>query len=480
MPSGTVCTACGDTISPGEGVCGSCGASVSPPTEPSAETQVSPPSPPPPAEATPVAVPDGARSAPGRGAGRVLVAAVIAVVVIGLIGAVAVFGIPGAGNPAGNAAAVPTPVGTSPSGAFAGTSTVPVSVAATTVMGTAGTPATTAQAAAVKADFSVDKTTGPAPLTVSFRDASTGAPDTWYWDFGDGTHSTETNPVHTFKSEGSFTVALSVEKSGRTSSKTQVISTSSQPPVANFEADITSGTAPLTVRFTDTSTGSPTTRFWEFGNGQISYDQHPEITYQAPGSYQVQLTVDRGGVKKKKSLTITVNAAPSSVTAATTPAPPTTTSAGTPAIVTTTAPATTVATRQAVTSAPPAAPVTTTARVATSAPVPTTLKAATTTVGSTGMSFEGDWRDGSGLYFWFQEPEGSQIRGGWEFGEIAGEDSGSFTGTLSKGGTVVSGSFETMYQGGLFQFTLTDANHFSGYMDSPSGKTTVACTRMGG
>jgi|GEM_PF-1375326 PKD repeat protein len=429
----------------------------------------------------PVADPDGLKSAHGTGSGRVLVPAVLAVVVIGLIGAVAVFGLPGAGNTVGNASQASPTDTPFPSETLAGTGTQPGSVAATTVMDTPETSATTAPVTAVKADFSVDKTTGPLPLTVSFRDASTGSPDTWYWDFGDGTHLSETNPVHVFKSEGRFTVALSVEKNGQASSKTQVISTSPRPPVANFEADITSGTAPLTVRFTDTSTGSPTIWFWEFGNGRISYDQHPEITYHDPGSYQVQLTVDRGGVKDKKSMTVTVNSVSSFAPVATTPATPMTTSASTAAIMTTNAPVTTVATLPAVTSATTAAPVTkATARATTAVPVTTTTKAATTTVVSAGMSFEGDWRDSSGLYFWFLEPEGSRIRGGWEFGEIAGEDSGSFTGTLSKGGTVVSGSFETMYQGGLFQFTMINKDHFSGYMDSPSGKITVSCTRMGG
>jgi hypothetical protein len=101
-----------------------------------------------------------------------------------------------------------------------------------------------------------------------------------------------------------------------------------------------------------------------------------------------------------------------------------------------------------------------------------------TTATTTSWSFEGPWKDTSGIYFWFLAPEGSRVRGGWEFGEIGGEDEGSFTGTLSNGGNVLSGSFETMFQGGTFRFTLTDANHFMGYMDSPSGKVSISCTRM--
>ncbi|MCX6701551.1 MAG: PKD domain-containing protein, partial [Methanomicrobiales archaeon] len=87
---------------------------------------------------------------------------------------------------------------------------------------------------------------------------------------------------------------------------------------ANFIADQTSGNAPLTVTFTDTSTGSPTTWIWLFGNGQTSYDRNPEITYQGQGAYTVQLTVEKGGVQSKKSMTINVNPAPSVVKPVTT------------------------------------------------------------------------------------------------------------------------------------------------------------------
>ena len=41
--------------------------------------------------------------------------------------------------------------------------------------------------------------------TVYFSDLSAGATD-WYWDLGDGTNSTDPNPVHTYASAGTFTV----------------------------------------------------------------------------------------------------------------------------------------------------------------------------------------------------------------------------------------------------------------------------------
>lgn len=59
---------------------------------------------------------------------------------------------------------------------------------------------------------------------------------------------------------------------------------------ASFSADQTSGSAPLTVRFTDTSTGNPTSWKWEFGDGTSSNDQNPTHTYSGPGEYTVALT----------------------------------------------------------------------------------------------------------------------------------------------------------------------------------------------
>jgi len=59
-----------------------------------------------------------------------------------------------------------------------------------------------------KADFSASPTSGNAPLKVAFTDEGTGSPTSWKWDFGDGTNSTEKNPVHTYNSSGQYTVTL--------------------------------------------------------------------------------------------------------------------------------------------------------------------------------------------------------------------------------------------------------------------------------
>ena len=94
---------------------------------------------------------------------------------------------------------------------------------------------------------------------------------------------------------------------------------SSQPvlaPSADFTASATSGTAPLTVTFTDTSTGSPTGWAWDFGNGETSHQQSPSVSYTAAGVYTVQLSVTNaaGTSTTPASTTVTVGQPPSSAT----------------------------------------------------------------------------------------------------------------------------------------------------------------------
>jgi len=62
---------------------------------------------------------------------------------------------------------------------------------------------------------------------------------------------------------------------------------------ADFSGDPTTGTVPLTVSFTDQSTGSITSWEWAFGDdNETSTGQNPSHIYSNPGTYTVSLTVD--------------------------------------------------------------------------------------------------------------------------------------------------------------------------------------------
>ncbi len=145
------------------------------------------------------------------------------------------------------------------------------------------------------ANFTAQPTYGKTPLKVTFNDISTGNPAQWFWIFGDGTNSTVQNPVHTYTANGKYTVSLTATNAGGSNTKTRteyiIVSCSANPPVAKFVAAPTCGTAPLNVKFNDTSTGSPTSWYWNFGDGMNATQQNPAHIYTSAGKFTVSLTV---------------------------------------------------------------------------------------------------------------------------------------------------------------------------------------------
>jgi PKD repeat protein len=75
------------------------------------------------------------------------------------------------------------------------------------------------------------------------------------------------------------------------------------PPVADFGAVPSSGTAPLTVSFTDSSSGDVTSWSWDFGDGSYDSTQNPVHTYTASGLYNVTLSVSGPGGADTKTKT---------------------------------------------------------------------------------------------------------------------------------------------------------------------------------
>ena len=131
------------------------------------------------------------------------------------------------------------------------------------------------------------------PTRVEFVDNSLGStPMTWEWDFGDGATSTEQNPSHLYLQRGTYTVKLTVKNAYGTSSaiKKDYI-TVGMGPTAAFVGTPTTGATPLTVAFTDQSSGQIATWTWDFGDGMGSNEQNPVHTYWSNGVYNVILTV---------------------------------------------------------------------------------------------------------------------------------------------------------------------------------------------
>lgn len=142
--------------------------------------------------------------------------------------------------------------------------------------------------------FTSSATSGSKPFTVKFIDTSTESPTAWAWSFGDGATSAEQNPSHTYTKKGTFTVTLTVTNSGGSATATKgsyiVVSEASVAPVASFSATTTEGSIPLTVKFIDTSTNGPTSWIWTFGDGYSDVVQNPVHTYTDDGTYTVTMT----------------------------------------------------------------------------------------------------------------------------------------------------------------------------------------------
>ncbi len=104
-----------------------------------------------------------------------------------------------------------------------------------------GTQATSSKLKAIPgyfiAAFDANSTSGQVPFTVQFNDRSSGWPDTWLWDFGDGTTSASKNPAHTYTQPGLYSVSLTISKTygavteSRTTGKSEYIAAGGTPPV---------------------------------------------------------------------------------------------------------------------------------------------------------------------------------------------------------------------------------------------------------
>jgi PKD repeat protein len=145
------------------------------------------------------------------------------------------------------------------------------------------------------AAFSGTPTTILEGQSVTFTDASQ-YPASWSWNFGDSQTSTVQNPVHTYTTAGTYTVSLTVTNGMGSDVETKTnyitVNPNTNPPTANFSADLTTVAIGGTVNFTDLSINNPSSWAWSFDGGTpiSSTIQNPAIVYNTPGTYQVSLT----------------------------------------------------------------------------------------------------------------------------------------------------------------------------------------------
>jgi PKD repeat protein len=157
------------------------------------------------------------------------------------------------------------------------------------------------------AEFSSDVTEVFEGGTVNFTDESQNAPTSWSWDFNEDASPDSILQDDSFvyvtqpaaPPNNAFDVSLTATNTegSDTETKTDYIKVwkTTDNCIADFEADVLSGYAPLTVKFTDLSQVLVNDWDWDFGDGVgVSTDQNPTYIYNTPGTYDVSLDVDNG------------------------------------------------------------------------------------------------------------------------------------------------------------------------------------------
>jgi gliding motility-associated-like protein len=148
-----------------------------------------------------------------------------------------------------------------------------------------------------KAAFKVSDSAGCYPFPVQFTDESIASPGTantsWVWDFGDGTQSTQQNPVNTYNYDGTYTVSLKVVSDkgcwSVATKQTHIKVTGGLTADFDFVQPV-SCQAPFPISFTNKSVGPGTLDYsWDFGDGTTSTDANPSYTYPQTGTYTVTL-----------------------------------------------------------------------------------------------------------------------------------------------------------------------------------------------
>ena len=132
---------------------------------------------------------------------------------------------------------------------------------------------------------------------MNFSDRTVGEVTTWFWDFGDGGSSVLADPFHRYADIGSYWVSLWVDgpRGGDMTLLDEPVVVLEPPPVAMYSATPILGEAPLSVSFTDASSGTVTARHWDFGDGTSSVEEHPLHVFDCAGTYTIRLDVTSTG-----------------------------------------------------------------------------------------------------------------------------------------------------------------------------------------
>jgi gliding motility-associated-like protein len=116
----------------------------------------------------------------------------------------------------------------------------------------------------------------------------------FYWDFGDGTISNDTNPRHVYQTADTFLVSLiATDILGCTDTNTKEVYIQA-PPQADFFSEDVCFDDPMNFQdTTQMSIGSVTSWEWDFGDATGTDTlENPSYVYGSPGTYTVQMIIE--------------------------------------------------------------------------------------------------------------------------------------------------------------------------------------------
>lgn len=150
------------------------------------------------------------------------------------------------------------------------------------------------------------------PLSVDFSVTPSGGtgPYTFFWNFGDGTSSTDQNPTHIYAQPGQMSVTVTVtDDVGATTTQQLYVNAGIALSVEAQYAPINPGSAPFTVNFYAFAADgvTPLSFAWDFGDGHTDVVQNATHIYEQPGSYQAVVVVtDAEGHKTSAALAVVI------------------------------------------------------------------------------------------------------------------------------------------------------------------------------
>jgi len=156
----------------------------------------------------------------------------------------------------------------------------------------------------ISAGFTGTPLSGAITLTTTFTDASTATNGItsreWFYNrngVGWTSFSTSTNPVYAFTLGGTYDIRLTIVGPDGTSTFDRLAYvTATGGVVAGFTGTPLTGAVPLTVAFTDASSGTIVTRTWQYSRNvgpwtEFSSSTNPSFQFNNAGTYSIRLTV---------------------------------------------------------------------------------------------------------------------------------------------------------------------------------------------